>query len=1112
MQLKSSQTWQYGIDVSAYQGTIDWAQVKTDPKGVKFAYLRVYGSTHTTLDTQVVRNASEAKKVSIPTGGYFYSVPKLVNGTIDIDGAHSQAQLFIDGLQAAYGTGKYGDLMPMLDLEDSSAYGNVLTMTVDQMLDWAQEFIYYFEVRTGVKLGIYSGQYFISDQRNNFNEGTTERGNILKDRKLWVAAYEDQYPVYATSVPDSGGWTAWTAHQFSQQGTITGITGNVDQNRTADVANLTAEIIPAAPVVDAVASAQITIVDLNDPIMQGTAPENPKVGQLWIDITVTPNTMYRWSGSAWIKITPTVPSEVGAYTKTEVDTAVNGKVSTTTFNNTVADVKESSSNNLLHNAEWKTDLTSWTMSTGFTFDATKTYVGANTVKCDISGLTADAWTAFWSEYVNVAEGQYLTASAYVMTDDITTIDSTGLGVSIQWFNASGVRITSSSSYLKPTSNNAWQRITVTGSAPAGTVKARIAIYPVRNGRFWTARPMLQYGKLVSTFTPNVDELATGLNTRVTQAESTIDQHDTDIALSVKKAEYDVLQNKVKKVRYIKNTVAGSTANTGNHWTEIKAMAGTVNRAKNIAVTSNQTLTSAVSVTDEVVNTTAFAYGVNGTTQYVQIDLGAVYEDIDYIQMWHYYSDGRRYNKNKLEISEDGTTWTTLFDSDVNGTYAETANGKVIAVNSAALNGMVNRMTNTEATVSLQAGQISSKVSSTDYNGQTIISLVNQTADTYKIQAKNIVLQGAVSVLSDIAGNLGTITAGDITGATIRGATFLGTGGGDALKVGTNGSSIDSSMAGTIKRFRFQVDTDTYLAIDDNDVFNFVMGGSFNTKIYKDANGHTLLKLGVAIIKGLGSTDTVQIRTYDDSDYATMAVKNLTTTGTMTSWWGADISGNGGDMLRLSGDTHAFIEWYPQGKAAGRKGWMGYGTASDPNFSIDSGSGEIILKTDSNRVKIDNGVAGVHFKNAADSAYVPVNASAFTVGSRRAWKKNINPVADSMLDKVLSTQVYNYQLEEEVEGELPHIGLIYEESPVEIVDVRGQGIDLYAMNAMLFRAVQELADKVYALEGKEPVKPPVVKPPTIEDTYVPEVVYAEETPLEELLKNDELGETDNGETT
>ena len=45
-----------------------------------------------------------------------------------------------------------------------------------------------------------------------------------------------------------------------------------------------------------------------------------------------------------------------------------------------------------------------------------------------------------------------------------------------------------------------------------------------------------------------------------------------------------------------------------------------------------------------------------------------------VTIWHYYLDGRQYN-NKVEISPDGVTWTTIFDSAINGRYVETAAGK-----------------------------------------------------------------------------------------------------------------------------------------------------------------------------------------------------------------------------------------------------------------------------------------------------------------------------------------------------------------------------------------------------------------------------------------------------
>lgn len=63
-----------GIDVSQWQGVIDWGKVKT--AGTQFALIRAgYGDTLSyprQIDTQFERNYSECKRLGIPVGVYFY--------------------------------------------------------------------------------------------------------------------------------------------------------------------------------------------------------------------------------------------------------------------------------------------------------------------------------------------------------------------------------------------------------------------------------------------------------------------------------------------------------------------------------------------------------------------------------------------------------------------------------------------------------------------------------------------------------------------------------------------------------------------------------------------------------------------------------------------------------------------------------------------------------------------------------------------------------------------------------------------------------------------------------------------------------------------------------
>ncbi|WP_207627761.1 hypothetical protein, partial [Bacillus sp. MM2020_4] len=74
-----------------------------------------------------------------------------------------------------------------------------------------------------------------------------------------------------------------------------------------------------------------------------------------------------------------------------------------------------------------------------------------------------------------------------------------------------------------------------------------------------------------------------------------------------------------------------------------------------------------------------------------------------------------YHNTKVEISEDGITWTTLFDSSITGEYKETANGLVVQVNNSFVNSFYSRLSTAESSITQQAGQISSKVSQSTYD-------------------------------------------------------------------------------------------------------------------------------------------------------------------------------------------------------------------------------------------------------------------------------------------------------------------------------------------------------------------------------------------------------------
>lgn len=227
------------MDVSSYNGTIDWVAVKND--GVSFAWLRAYGSIHTSGgDTEFVTNVTNAKANGIPTGGYYFATP---NAPLNLKEARDQAQQFIDKLQTGYGVGQYGDLIPMLDYEDSTTNGgNPKMLSSQDAMLWINEFKGYFESISKTKLGLYSGIDFLQETyKTGFNES---------DMPLWIAAYESYGH---TTIPDFYGWTRYVSWQYASlaagtTGTVAGVTtGYCDMNR-ADAIPYAISLVESAPV------------------------------------------------------------------------------------------------------------------------------------------------------------------------------------------------------------------------------------------------------------------------------------------------------------------------------------------------------------------------------------------------------------------------------------------------------------------------------------------------------------------------------------------------------------------------------------------------------------------------------------------------------------------------------------------------------------------------------------------------------------------------------------------------------------------------------------------------------------------------------------------------
>ncbi|MBI2896880.1 MAG: hypothetical protein HYY06_25200 [Deltaproteobacteria bacterium] len=186
-----------GIDVSKWQGEIDWDRVAG--AGIRFAFIR---ATHgvDVIDEWFDENWRRAREVGIVRGAYqFYEASQ---------DPIEQADVFIDMV----GELAPGDLPPVVDIESPDGNPGVAAYQ-DEVRTWLDR----VEGALGIPPIIYTGKYYWNDRLG----GTDE----FSDHPLWEAWWND-------ACPDTpSGWSRWTFWQYSSTGRIAGIGGDVDRDR-----------------------------------------------------------------------------------------------------------------------------------------------------------------------------------------------------------------------------------------------------------------------------------------------------------------------------------------------------------------------------------------------------------------------------------------------------------------------------------------------------------------------------------------------------------------------------------------------------------------------------------------------------------------------------------------------------------------------------------------------------------------------------------------------------------------------------------------------------------------------------------------------------------------
>jgi GH25 family lysozyme M1 (1,4-beta-N-acetylmuramidase) len=191
-----------GIDVSHYQGTINWASVKA--AGIQFAWIKATEGT-SYKDPNFNANYLHAYNNNVIRGAYHFARP-------DVSSGASQATYFANN-GGAWSRDNL-TLPGVLDIE-GGCYGK----THAGMQSWILDFYQTYKAKTGRDVVIYTSPSW-------WNTCTGGWTGMSSRSPLWVAHWTT---AASPSIPN--GFPTWTVWQYTDSGSVSGVPGAVDRDR-----------------------------------------------------------------------------------------------------------------------------------------------------------------------------------------------------------------------------------------------------------------------------------------------------------------------------------------------------------------------------------------------------------------------------------------------------------------------------------------------------------------------------------------------------------------------------------------------------------------------------------------------------------------------------------------------------------------------------------------------------------------------------------------------------------------------------------------------------------------------------------------------------------------
>ncbi|SDX92307.1 Lyzozyme M1 (1,4-beta-N-acetylmuramidase), GH25 family [Micromonospora pattaloongensis] len=194
-----------GIDISHYQGSINWSSVRS--AGIEFAFIKATEGT-SYKDPQFNTNYVNAYNAGVIRGAYHFARPAASSGAVQANYLASNG-----GAWSADGR----TLPAALDIENNPSGAQCYGLSTTAMRNWIQDFLNTYRSRTGRYAVIYTTTNFWNTCTGNW---TAPWAN----HPLWVARWSST----VGALP--AGASVWSFWQYTATGRVSGISGDVDRN------------------------------------------------------------------------------------------------------------------------------------------------------------------------------------------------------------------------------------------------------------------------------------------------------------------------------------------------------------------------------------------------------------------------------------------------------------------------------------------------------------------------------------------------------------------------------------------------------------------------------------------------------------------------------------------------------------------------------------------------------------------------------------------------------------------------------------------------------------------------------------------------------------------